>query len=209
MLAKIVGLSFAWTPFEAVYIPLAHRYPGVPEQLPFDETLAKLKPWFEDTSKLKLAQNAKYDEHILLNHGIQVRGVAHDTLLEDYVLESHKPHDMDSMAMRFLDEKTIKFEDVAGKGAKQIGFDEISIEAASEYSAEDSDVTLRLHHAIWPQVAQDDKLKYIYESIELPTREVLVRIERNGVLVDGALLQKQSHALGLQVNELEIGRAHV
>ncbi len=203
MLAKIVGLSFAWTPFEAVYIPLAHRYPGVPEQLPFDATLAKLKPWFEDVHKLKLAQNAKYDEHILLNHGIQVRGIAHDTLLEDYVLESHKPHDMDSMAMRFLDEKTIKFEDVAGKGAKQIGFDEVSIEAASEYSAEDSDVTLRLHHAIWPQVAQDDKLKYIYESLELPTREVLVRIERNGVLIDGSLLQKQSHELGLQVNALE------
>ncbi len=203
MLAKIVGLSFAWTPFEAVYIPLAHRYPGVPEQLPFDATLAKLKPWFEDASKLKLAQNAKYDEHVLLNHGIQARGIVHDTLLEDYVLESHKPHDMDSMAMRFLDEKTIKFEDVAGKGAKQIGFDEVSIEAATEYSAEDSDVTLRLHNEIWPQVAQDDKLKYIYESIELPTREVLVRIERNGVLVDGALLQKQSHELGLQVNELE------
>ncbi len=203
MLAKIVGLSFAWTPFEAVYIPLAHRYPGVPEQLPFDATLARLKPWFEDASKLKLAQNAKYDEHVLLNHSIQVRGIVHDTLLEDYVLESHKPHDMDSMAMRFLDEKTIKFEDVAGKGAKQIGFDEVSIEAASEYSAEDSDVTLRLHHAIWPQVALDDKLKYIYESIELPTREVLVRIERNGVLIDGALLQKQSHELGLQVNELE------
>ena len=203
LLAKIVGLSFAWTPFEAVYIPLAHRYPGVPEQLPFDETLAKLKPWFEDAGKFKLAQNAKYDEHVLLNHGIQVRGIAHDTLLEDYVLESHKPHDMDSMALRFLDEKTIKFEDVAGKGAKQIGFDEVSIEAASVYSAEDSDVTLRLHQAIWPQVAQDDKLKYIYESIELPTREVLVRIERNGVLVDGALLQKQSHELGLQVNALE------
>ena len=203
MLAQIVGLSFAWTPFEAVYIPLAHRYPGVPEQLPFDATLAKLKPWFEDASKLKLAQNAKYDEHVLLNHGIQVRGIAHDTLLEDYVLESHKPHDMDSMAMRFLDEKTIKFEDVAGKGAKQIGFEEVDIERASEYSAEDSDITLRLHNEIWPQVAQVDKLKYIYESIELPTREVLVRIERNGVLVDAALLQRQSHELGLQVNALE------
>ena len=203
MLARVVGLSFAWTPFEAVYIPLAHRYPGVPEQLPFDATLAKLKPWFEDASKLKLAQNAKYDEHVLLNHGIQVRGIAHDTLLEDYVLESHKPHDMDSMAMRFLDEKTIKFEDVAGKGAKQIGFDEVSIEAASEYSAEDADVTLRLHNEIWPLVAADNKLKYIYQLIELPTRDVLARIERNGVLVDGALLQKQSHELGLQVNELE------
>ena len=203
MTAKIVGLSFAWQPFDAVYIPLAHRYPGAPEQLPFDATLAKLKPWFEDASKQKLAQNAKYDEHILLNAGIQVRGVAHDTLLADYVLESHKPHDMDSMALRFLDEKTIKFEDVAGKGAKQIGFDEVDIERATEYSAEDADVTLRLHDAIYPLVAVDAKLNYIYQCIELPTREVLVRIERNGVLVDGALLQKQSHELGLQVNALE------
>ena len=203
MLAQIVGLSFAWTPFEAVYIPLMHRYPGVPEQLPLAETLAKLKPWFEDAGKQKLAQNAKYDEHVLLNHGIQVRGIAHDTLLEDYVLESHKPHDMDSMALRFLEEKTIKFEEVAGKGAKQIGFDEVDIERASEYSAEDSDVTLRLHQAIYPYVAADEKLKYVYESLELPTREVLVRIERNGVLVDAALLGRQSHELGLQINALE------
>ncbi len=203
MTAQIVGLSFAWTPFEAVYIPLAHRYPGVPDQLPLAETLAKLKPWFEDASKKKLAQNAKYDEHVLLNHGIQVRGIAHDTLLADYVLESHKPHDMDSMAMRFLEEKTIKFEEVAGKGAKQIGFDEVSIDRAAEYSAEDSDVTLRLHHAIYPHVAADAKLNCIYEKLELPTREVLVRIERNGVLIDAQLLSKQSHELGLQANALE------
>ena len=203
MLAQVVGLSFAWTPFEAVYIPLAHRYPGVPEQLPLDATLAKLKPWFEDASRAKLAQNAKYDEHVLLNHGIAVRGIVHDTLLEDYVLESHKPHDMDSMALRFLDEKTIKFEDIAGKGAKQIGFDEVDIARASDYSAEDADVTLRLHQAIWPQLARDDKLRYVYEKLELPTREVLVRMERNGVLIDAALLQRQSHDLGMQVNALE------
>ncbi len=203
MLAQLVGLSFAWTPFEAVYIPLAHRYPGVPEQLPRDATLARLKPWFEDASRAKLAQNAKYDEHVLLNHGIAVRGIVHDTLLEDYVLESHKPHDMDSMALRFLDEKTIKFEDIAGKGAKQIGFDEVDIARASDYSAEDADVTLRLHQAIWPQLARDDKLRYVYEKLELPTREVLVRMERNGVLIDAALLQRQSHDLGMQVNALE------
>jgi DNA polymerase I len=203
MTAQIVGLAFAWQPFDAVYIPLAHRYPGAPEQLPFAETLAKLKPWFEDASKSKLAQNAKYDEHVLLNAGIQVRGVTHDTLLADYVLESHKLHNMDAMALRFLDEKTIKFEDVAGKGAKQIGFDEVSIERATEYSAEDADVTLRLHHAIYPLVAAEPKLKYIYEALEMPTREVLVRIERNGVLIDSALLQKQSHELGLQINALE------
>jgi DNA polymerase I len=203
MLAKIVGLSFAWEPFEAVYIPLAHRYAGVPEQLPLDTTLAKLKPWFEDASKKKLAQNAKYDEHVLLNHGIQVRGIEHDTLLADYVLESHKAHDMDSMALRFLDEKTIKFEDVAGKGAKQIGFDEVAIDRATEYSAEDSDVTLRLHHAIYPQVAAIAALDNIYRQFELPTREVLVRMERRGVLIDSQVLAKQSHELGLQINALE------
>ena len=203
MTAQIVGLAFAWQPFDAVYIPLAHRYPGAPEQLPFAETLAKLKPWFEDASKLKLAQNAKYDEHVLLNAGIQVRGVAHDTLLEDYVLESHKLHNMDAMALRFLDETTIKFEDVAGKGAKQIGFDEVDIERATEYSAEDADVTLRLHGAIYQLLTAEPKLKYIYEALEMPTREVLVRIERNGVLIDSALLQKQSHELGLQINALE------
>jgi DNA polymerase I len=203
MLAKVVGLSFAWTPFEAVYIPLAHRYAGVPEQLPLDTTLAKLKPWFEDASKKKLAQNAKYDEHVLLNHGIQVRGVEHDTLLEDYVLESHKPHDMDSMALRFLDEKTIKFEDVAGKGAKQIGFDEVAIDRATEYSAEDADVTLRLHHAIYPQLVAIPQIEKIYREYELPTREVLLRMERNGVLIDAELLGKQSHAIGLQINTLE------
>ncbi len=203
MLAKIVGLSFAWEPFEAVYIPLAHRYAGVPEQLPLDATLAKLKPWFEDASKKKLAQNAKYDEHVLLNHGVQVRSIEHDTLLADYVLESHKAHDMDSMALRFLDEKTIKFEDVAGKGAKQIGFDEVSIDRATEYSAEDSDVTLRLHHAIYPQVAAIPALNKIYRDFELPTREVLVRMERRGVLIDSQVLAKQSHELGLQINSLE------
>ncbi len=203
MLAKIVGLSFAWTPFEAVYIPLAHRYAGAPEQLPLDTTLAKLKPWFENAAKKKLAQNAKYDQHVLLNHGIQVRGIEHDTLLADYVLESHKTHDMDSMAQRFLDEKTIKFEDVAGKGAKQIGFDEVAIDRATEYSAEDSDVTLRLHHAIYPQVAAIPALNNIYRNFELPTREVLVRMERRGVLIDSQVLAKQSHELGLQINSLE------
>jgi DNA polymerase I len=203
MLAKVVGLSFAWTPFEAVYIPLAHRYAGVPDQLPLEPTLAKFKPWFEDASKKKLAQNAKYDEHVLLNHGIQVRGVEHDTLLADYVLESHKAHDMDSMALRFLDEKTIKFEDVAGKGAKQIGFDEVSIDRATEYSAEDADVTLRLHHAIYPLVAAIPTIHKIYRDFEMPTREVLVRMERRGVLIDSQVLAKQSHELGLQINSLE------
>ncbi|MFN3629524.1 MAG: 5'-3' exonuclease H3TH domain-containing protein, partial [Casimicrobiaceae bacterium] len=133
MQARLVGLAFAWQPFEAVYIPLAHRYPGAPEQLPLEATLARFKPWFEDATKKKVAQNAKYDEHVLANHGIALAGLEHDTLLADYVLESHKPHDMDALAARFLDEQTIKYEDVAGKGAKQIGFDEVDIARATEY----------------------------------------------------------------------------
>ena len=142
MAARLVGLSFAVTPHEAAYLPLAHRYQGAPDQLDFDATLARLRPWFEDATKPKLAQNAKYDLHVMANHGIAVQGVAHDTLLESYVVESHKPHDMDSMAMRHLGVKTISYEEVAGKGASHIGFDQVSIERATEYSAEDADITL-------------------------------------------------------------------
>jgi DNA polymerase-1 len=207
MRARLVGLAFAWQPFEAVYIPLAHRYPGAPEQLPLEPTLARLKPWFEDAARKKVAQNAKYDEHVLANHGITLAGLEHDTLLADYVLESHKPHDMDALAARFLDEQTIKYEEVAGKGAKQIGFDEVDIARATEYSAEDADVTLRLHHVIHPLLAAEPKLLSVYRDIELPVREVLVRMERHGVLIDSALLARQSHALGVQIQALE-ARAH-
>ncbi|MCS6997500.1 MAG: DNA polymerase I [Casimicrobiaceae bacterium] len=203
MRARLVGLAFAWQPFEAVYIPLAHRYPGAPAQLPLEAVLERLKPWFEDASKKKLAQNAKYDEHVLANHGIQLAGLEHDTLLADYVLESHKPHDMDALAARFLNEQTLSYEQVAGKGAKQIGFDQVDIARATEYSAEDADVTLRLHHAIYPRIAADPKLDFVYRQIELPVREVLVRMERHGVLIDTALLARQSHELGQQIAALE------
>ncbi len=203
MRARLVGLAFAWQPFEAVYLPLAHRYPGAPEQLPLEATLARLKPWFENPKRPKLAQNAKYDEHVLANHGIALAGLAHDTLLADYVLESHKPHDMDAMAARFLDERTIKYEEVTGKGAKQIGFDEVEIARATEYSAEDADVTLRLHQVIYPLLAAEPRLEKVYREIELPVREVLVRMERQGVLIDAALLAQQSHTLGNQVLALE------
>jgi DNA polymerase I len=190
-----------------VYIPLAHVYPGAPEQLPLTDVLTQLKPWFEDASKKKLAQNAKYDQHVLQNHGIALRGLSHDTLLQSYVLESHKPHDMDSLALRHLSEKTITFEEVCGKGASQIGFDQVSIERATEYSAEDSDVTMRLHHAFAPQVFADEKLKYVYETLEMPSREVLFKMERTGVLVDVNLLNKLTTEFSLRARELE-AKAH-
>lgn len=203
MAARIVGLSFAITPHEAAYLPLAHRYPGAPDQLDFDATLAKVKPWIESDDKPKLGQNAKYDAHVLLNHGIRFGGIVHDTLLESYVLESHKPHDMDSMAMRHLGVKTILFEEVAGKGANQIGFDQVSVERATEYSAEDADITLQLHRALFPQLEKEPALARVYADIEMPVMQVLLKIERQGVLIDARLLESQSTALGQRMLELE------
>ena len=204
MSAQIVGLSFAVVAGEAAYLPLRHIYPGAPDQLDFDKSIATLRPWLEDAAKKKLGQNIKYDLHVFANHGINVGGYQHDTLLESYVLESHQRHDMTSLATRHLGATdTVSFEDVAGKGASQISFDQVSIDTATNYSSEDSDVTLQLHHALYPQVACDEKLKYVYEHIELPTTHVLLTIERNGVLIDGALLEKQSGELGQKMLELE------
>ncbi|MBI1394463.1 MAG: DNA polymerase I [Betaproteobacteria bacterium] len=203
MAARIVGFSFAVTPHEAAYLPVAHRYPGAPDQIDPDTAIERLRPWLEDATKPKLAQNAKYDMHVCLNHGVNVRGVVHDTLLESYVIESHKPHDMDSLAMRHLGIRTIKYEEVAGKGANQIGFDQVSVERAAEYSAEDADVTLQLHAAMLPQVESGEGLVRIYRDIEMPLMPVLLAVERNGVLIDGALLEKQSHELGHKMQALE------
>ena len=207
MTSKIVGISFSVAPHRGAYVPLAHHYAGAPTQLDFDRTLARLKPLLEDAAIKKLGQNVKYDQHIFANHGIQLNGVEHDTLLQSYVLESHRPHDMDSLASRHLDVKTIKFEQVAGKGANQIGFDQVSVETATEYSAEDSDITLQLHHHLHPQIAGDAKLNYIYRDIEMPVMQVLQKIERNGVLLDSALLTAQSHELGKTLLDLE-NKAH-
>jgi DNA polymerase I len=207
MTAQIVGLSFACAAGEAAYLPLRHIYPGAPDQLDFDLAINKLRPWLTDASKHKLGQNIKYDLHVFANHGINVLGYMHDTLLESYVLESHQRHDMDSLAARHLGAKTISFEEVAGKGASQISFDQVSIETATEYSSEDSDVTLQLHGALYGQVGADEKLKFVYEKIEMPTTHVLLTIERNGVLIDGALLEKQSGELGTKMLELET-KAH-
>ena len=203
MTAKIVGISFSVEPHRGAYIPLSHRYAGAPAQLDFDRTLARLKPLLEDPAIKKLGQNVKYDQHIFANHDIYLRGVEHDTLLQSYVLESHRPHDMDSLASRHLDVKTIKFEEVAGKGANQIGFDQVSVEAATEYSAEDADITLQLHHKLYPQIERDEKLKHIYRDIEMPVMQVLQKIERNGVLLDSTLLAAQSNELGKTLLDLE------
>jgi DNA polymerase-1 len=200
---RIVGLSFCVEPGRACYLPLAHSYAGAPDQLDRDTVLARLAPWFGDASRAKVGQNVKFDQHALANHGVALAGVAHDTLLESYVLESHKPHDMDSLAWRHLDWKTLAYAEVCGKGASQIGFDQVSVERATEYSAEDADVTLRLHRHLHPQLAADAKLERLYREIEMPVREVLFRMERHGVLVDAALLARQGAELAERVMALE------
>ena len=201
--ARLVGLAFAIEPGRAAYVPLAHRYTGAPTQLSLDAVLAQLKPWFENPRAKKVGQNVKYDEHVLANHGIALAGVAHDTILQSYLLESHRPHDMDSLAWRHLDVKTITYDEVTGKGANRIGFDEVAVDRATEYSAEDADVTLQLHHVLHPRVAADAELRHVYEAIEMPTREVLFRAERAGVLLDPALLAAQSRELGERMAALE------
>ncbi|QNB14314.1 DNA polymerase I [Paraburkholderia tropica] len=203
MVAKLVGMSFSTEPGVAAYLPLAHRGPDAPEQLPIDEVLARLKPWLESAQHKKVGQHMKYDEQVLANYGIELGGVEHDTLLESYVLESHRTHDMDSLALRHLGIKTIKYEEVAGKGAQQIGFDEVALETAAEYAAEDADVTLQLHRALYPQIAPEKGLDYVYRSIELPTSRVLRKMERNGVLIDTERLEKQSAQIAVRLVELE------
>ncbi|SMG60679.1 DNA polymerase I [Paraburkholderia susongensis] len=203
MTAQIVGLSLAVEAGRAAYVPLAHRGPDAPEQLPRDEVLAKLKPWLESEDHKKVGQHMKYDEQVLANYGIEMRGVEHDTLLESYVLESHRSHDMDSLALRHLGVKTIKYEEVAGKGAQQIGFDEVALDKAAEYAAEDADITLRLHQAMYPQVAAEKTLDYVYRAIELPTSRVLRKMERTGVLIDAEKLRQQSSEIATRLIELE------
>ena len=203
MQARIVGLSFALEPGHAAYIPLVHRYAGAPAQLPLDLVLERLKPWFENPTAKKLGQNVKYDQHVLANHGIALAGVAHDTMLQSYVLESHRPHDLDSLALRRLDVKTLSYAEVTGKGASQISFDQVSIERATEYAAEDADIVVQLHRVQQPRVAADAGLDFVYSSIEMPTSEVLFRMERTGVLLDCALLDEQSRELGERVLALE------
>ncbi|WP_144137725.1 DNA polymerase I [Paraburkholderia sp. BCC1884] len=203
MTAQIVGLSLSVEPGYAAYVPLAHRGPDAPVQLPRDEVLAKIKPWLENADHKKVGQHLKYDEQVLANYGIEMRGIEHDTLLQSYVVESHRTHDMDSLALRHLGIKTIKYEEVAGKGASQIGFDEVALDQAAEYAAEDADVTLRLHQALYPQVTAEKALEYVYRDIEVPTSRVLRKMERTGVLIDAEKLRQQSSEIGTRLIQLE------
>jgi DNA polymerase-1 len=203
--AELVGISLSVKLGEACYIPVAHRNGEV--QLNRDAVLAKLKPWLESVSHLKVGQNLKYDAHIFANYGITLGGVAFDTLLESYVLESHMPHNMDSLAERHLGMKTTRYEEVCGKGVHQIGFDQVDLQIATDYAAEDADITLRLHEELWPQIQESPGLLYVYEKIEMPAMRVLGIMERNGIRIDSALLAKQGQQVGKRLLELE-GEIH-
>ncbi|MBS1156992.1 MAG: polymerase [Proteobacteria bacterium] len=201
--ARIVGLSFSIHAGEAAYLPLAHRGPDASDQLAFEPTLARLKPWLESAAHKKLGQNLKYDQHVFANHGIELAGIVDDTMLMSYVLASHERHNMDDLAARELDETTIHYEDICGKGAKQIGFDEVAISDATAYAAEDADITFRLAQSLGAKLAAEPQLEKLYREIELPTREVLYRMERTGILLDAQQLSRQSHELGLRLIALE------
>ena len=201
LVAELVGISFAVEAGEACYIPVAHRTGET--HLDRAWVLARLAPWLEDASKAKVGQNLKYDAHIFANYGVTLQGIAFDTLLESYVLESHLPHNMDSMAERHLGIKTIRYEEVCGKGVHQIGFDQVDLATASNYAAEDADITLRLHQFLWPQIAQNPGLCYVYQQIELPAMRVLGIMESNGIKVDTALLAKQGQTVGKRLLSLE------
>jgi len=204
MQAEIVGVSFAVESGKAAYVPVAHDYVGAPEQLDRDWVLGELKPLLEDPDQAKLGQNLKYDRNVLANYGITLNGIAHDTMLESYVLDSTATrHDMDSLALKYLSHKTIHYEDVAGKGKSQLTFNQVEMEKASPYAAEDADITLRLHEVLWPKLEADETLQKVYREIEMPLLSVIADIERDGVLVDAEMLAKQSVELTQRIDEVE------
>ena len=204
MRARLVGFSFAVEPLRAAYLPVAHDYPGAPEQIPLDEALAALRPILEDPDRPKVGHNLKYDMSVLARHGVALAGIAYDTMLESYVLDAGaNRHDMDTLALKYLGHKAIAYEDVAGKGAKQIGFQEVPLEQAGEYAAEDADITLRLHQALWPRLGDHPRLKTLFEEIEMPLVPVLSRMERTGVLVDADMLRAQSRELAEEMARIE------
>ncbi len=204
MQARIVGMSFAVEPGEAAYLPLAHRYHGAPDQLDRDWVLAQVRPLLEDPAKAKLGHNLKYDRNVLLNHGIELRGIAYDSMLESYVLDSTASrHDLDSLCQRYLSHTNIKFEEVAGKGAKQLTFDQVALDQAAPYAAEDADMTLRLHQLFWPRLEQAPRLRRLFEEVERPLLEVLADMERCGVRVDVEMLHRQSAELAARMQEVE------
>ncbi|GLP97564.1 DNA polymerase I [Paraferrimonas sedimenticola] len=204
MQAKLVGLSFAVEAGEAAYLPLAHDYPGAPAQLDFDQALAQLKPLLEDADKAKVGQNLKYDMSVLARHGIELKGVAYDTMLESYVFNSvASRHNMDDLALKYLGHKTISFESIAGKGAKQLTFNQIALEQAGPYAAEDADITLRLHQKLWPQIEKEAGLKRVFEELELPLLSILSKVERHGVLIDSLMLSSQSQEMAQTLDSLQ------
>jgi DNA polymerase-1 len=204
MEARIVGVSFAVQAGEAAYVPLAHDYPGAPQQLDRDEVLSLLRPLLESKEHIKIGHNLKYDRNVLANHDVYLDGVRFDTMLESYVLESTATrHDMDSVALKYLGHATIKYEDVAGKGAKQLAFNEVPLETAAPYAAEDADITLRLHEVMWPKLSAVSPLERIYDDIEAPLITVLSDMERTGVAVDSQLLLEQSKYLAGRIAEIE------
>jgi len=203
MQAKLVGISLATKAGQAGYIPVGHDYADCPEQLDVNLVLKKLKPWLEDPKQQKVGQNLKFDLHIFNNHGIRMRGIAHDTLLQSYVLESHRKHDMDSLAQRHLGLKTTSYDEITGKGINRISFSKVDLNVARDYAAEDADITLRLHEYMWPLLEREPKLTYIYRDIELPAMEILFEIERFGVLVDAASLDKQTIDLSERIQVIE------
>lgn len=203
MVADLVGVSFAIEAGEAAYVPCAHDYDGAPAQISRVDLLQALKPLLEDPKHTKLGQNLKYDMSVLARAGVELQGVGYDTMLESYVLDSTATrHDMDSLALKYLSHRTIHFEDVAGKGAKQLGFNQVELEQAGPYAAEDADITLRLHQTLWPRLEGEAKLKQLFEAIEMPLVSVLSRMERNGVLVDRKMLETQSVELASSMEEI-------
>lgn len=202
MVAQIVGISLSVQVGEAAYIPLRHEGMEVPQQLPMDWVLAQLKPWLEDASQKKLGQHVKYDQHVFANHGITVRGYAHDTMLQSYVLEVHRPHNLTSLALRHVNRIGITYEALCGKGKGQIPFAQVPVDQAAAYSCEDSDQTLGVHGVLWPQIQANAGLLHIYE-LEMQTSEALFRIERNGVRIDAGELARQSNDLGARILQLE------
>ncbi|MDY6927036.1 MAG: DNA polymerase I [Pseudomonadota bacterium] len=204
MEAELVGMSFCMEPGVAAYLPVAHDYPDAPEQLSRDWVLQQLKPWLEDASRIKVGQHLKYDKNVLANYDITLDGIGFDTMLESYVLNSTgSRHDMDTLAQNYLNHRTVHYEEIAGKGAKQLTFNQIELEQAAFYAAEDADITLRLHEVLWPKVAAEDTLKKILQEIEVPLASILARMEQQGVLIDSQQLSQQSQQLATRIMELE------
>ena len=201
--ATLVGISLSVGPGQAAYIPLRHDYAGAPDQLPVDAVIARLRPWLENDAAAKVGQNVKFDTHVFAGAGVAVRGYRHDTLLESYVFEAHKPHSLESLAFRHLGRTGLTYEDMTGKGANQISFTQVEIGRAADYSCEDSDMALHVHQALWPQIEAEPGLLRVYRDIEMPTFAILARIERTGVLIDSAKLAEQSQQLAERMVALE------